>query len=161
MSQLSQSPLPSEHGAFLTPDSVAGRKVSFVSQSNAVASRLTLQAAGDGSLRDYGYFDVNLDLTVDGHILDWDSTLAWQYPQFYIDGASSILFNSADLYRYGGTAAATRAKMNINIFESRTFAVPTGHSHHVFYLCQNLDSASHTIDILSIWKYIRMGDVYV
>jgi hypothetical protein len=160
MSQSSQAPLPAEHGSFLQPDSVGGHAVDFVQTSDTSAGRLTLQATGDGSLRDYGYFDVNLYLTYNGFVYDWDSTLAWNYMEFYIDGASSSLLVSTDQYRYGSTAISTRGKQAINIFESKTFAIPTGKSHHVFYFCQNLDSSSHTIDGLSVWKYIIMGTTF-
>lgn len=160
MSQAGQAPDRAQHGSSLQQSSVGGQKVSFVEGSDSAAGRLTLQAAGDGSLQDFGYFHLNLDIVVDDNTLNSFSVLGWNYAEFYIDSASTDTFLDSDYYRVGATATSTRGKQSLNIFEHRQ-VFNIGHTLGTYWFCQNLDSSSHTIDGLTFWKYIRTGDEYV
>lgn len=160
MGELMQNPKPAEHGRFLQKDSVLGDRVDFVSESDYVTARLTLQAAGNVSLQDFGVFTVSLSYHQDGNTLDWASLVGWNYCNFYIDGASSTVYLPGDLYRYGADAQSTRGRRSLVIYPG--FDNDPGIVSHITrWYCQNPDSSSHTIDIVSIWKYIKTGNNFV
>lgn len=164
MSQLGQRPERAQNARFLQQDTVVGQKVDFVNQSvYATAGMITLQATGDGSLQDFGYFQINLILTRDDNVLPWESTLAFPYVNFYIDDGGAGAPDDNKLWRLGADATSTRGQQSIDIipmpFYPDVSSFADGYSNTNYYYCRNYDSSSHTIRAVTFWKYIVTGEL--
>ncbi len=156
MGELSQAPKPAEHGSFLHTASVEGRKVDFIQTSDTTTANITLNAAGDASLFDFGYFAIGFNYTVNGNVKSWNDIIGWNYCAFFIDNVASDVVLSHQ-YRIGSIVSSARGTENINIFGLPNPFLAAGISHQTLYLCQNLDSSSHTIKARTTWKYIVTG----
>jgi hypothetical protein len=167
MGQLGQSPKPSEHARFLKKRSVAGGQVDFVHQSTYSPQVLTLQAAGNASNLDFGYFVIAFNYTVNGRVYPWGSVLSWQYTTFYVDGTGLGSGFDTSVYRLGtavtGTTAANRKTMNIDIYGPHQLYIPEIDYYNGVYsnvnawYLRNYDSSSHIIGLAQVWKYILTG----
>lgn len=162
MGELSQSAVPAQHGSFLQQASVDGLKVPFAAESDFAVGTLSLSASGDASNFDFGIFTISFDYILNDITYPWSSILAWHYANFYID---NVGFGTEFLYRKGssvsGTTPTLRKSMLIDIYpnmqDTGMDPSPSNHSHNIEYYCKNNDSSSHTITMISIWKYIVMG----
>jgi hypothetical protein len=165
MAIVGQNPRPADSGRFLQKESVSGLQVAFVNPSNIGAGVLTLQATGDASNRDMGTFSITFNYTVDNNVYPFDSIIAWNYVNFYIDGSGVGPGFETNLYRIGtavsGTTAPLRKPMLIDIFPQFLYAPAissfSANSHANIWYCKNNDSSSHVIGAYSFWKYIVTG----
>lgn len=166
MGELQPLPKPSEHGRFLRQESVEGTRVPFVNQSTNAVSLITLNATGDASNFDFGSFTVSFSYQENGNIFPWESVLAWNYANFYIDDAGAGGPNDSYLWRIGsavaGATAPLRKPMLIDIqttkmYNPLTFNFP--YSHTDIYYMKNNDSSSHTVRLVTLSKYIVTGEM--
>ncbi len=163
MGQSGQKPDPSKNGSFLSPRSVVGRKVDFVNVSDVAVATINLAASGDATNFDFGQVIINFDFTVNGISYPWESVIAWNYSQFYVD---NIGFSPTYLWRQGsavsGNTAPLRKPMLIDIIgghnQNLGFIPSLGsNSHRTVWFLKNNDSSTHYVNVISIWKYILMG----
>lgn len=149
-------------GQSLVQASVTGERVNFVQDSTYAEAVLTLAVAGDSNNFDFAYFDTTFDFTVDGNTYPWESIIAWQYANFFVDEASPALDNQ---YRVGsevsGSGTTLRKSMLIDIFGHHLYTPFTlnnqADSHANIWYAQNHDSSTHLVLIQTIWKFIVIG----
>lgn len=167
MGELKQQPKPAEHGRFLQKDSVEGEQVQFVGNSTYGTASFTISAAGSATNLDFGTIGIGFSYTIDGVTWPWNSIVAWNYANFYIDGMGIGPGFESNLYRIGtntsGTTAPLRKPMLIDIYGQPLNSNDIGvapyntSSSYIIYYCQNFDSSSHVIGVSSRWKYIVTG----
>lgn len=162
MGELGQAPRPAESGRFLQKETVGGNRVNFVAPSSYANSVLTLAATGSATNLDFGSFSVNFTYSIDGQVYPWESIIAWNYSNFYVDGTA---IDENNLYRYGtnvsGSSAALRKTMNIDIFGHNLYLpiLPSyfSNTHSWVWFMKNNDSSSHIMGLATISKYIVTG----
>lgn len=145
-----QAPKPAELGAFITPESVPGRKLETFDITDTAAGSITLTAGQTGVFTfDFNYYDI--PDTETGR-KQFTQILAWPYADFYID-------NDLQLdYEYGnesGLLSADQKKVRLSVYQPQLHIIlPSQRTRYSFV---NNGSSTHTVYGWFAIKYMNLS----
>lgn len=150
-----QHQLPAQDASFLHRDSVAGRKIQFVENSNSSSGSVTI-ASGAGGVITVGLKLYPPDLAAvsrtDDNVIAFNKNVAWIYTDIFIDTNNNFTYAL-------GSGSVLSAEQKKVIYGGYYFYTPVTNYSQTFVMnFYNAGSSSHTVYVTAFWKFIRYGE---